>query len=124
MPREFPRSRRVGEQIQRSLAVLIQQEIKDPRLGMTSISAVQVTRDLSSARVFVTVMGDDAVVKDSMNVLKRAAGFLRSSLAKQMRTRTIPELRFVYDRSLEEGVRLGALINEAVSGINKDEQED
>ncbi len=124
MPREFPRSRRVGEQIQRLLAVLIQQEIRDPRLGMASISAVQVTRDLSSARVFVTVMGDAAVVKDSMDVLKRAAGFLRSSLAKQMHTRTVPELRFVYDRSLEEGVRLGALINEAVSGSNKDEQED
>lgn len=124
MPREFPRSRRVGEQIQRSLAVLIQQEIKDPRLGMASVSAVQVTRDLSSAKVFITVMGDDAVVKDSMDVLKRAAGFLRSRLAKQMRTRTVPELRFIYDRSLKEGVRLGALINEAVSGISKDEQED
>lgn len=124
MPREFPRSRRVGEQIQRSLAVLIQQEIKDPRLGMTSVSAVQVARDLSVAKVYVTVLGDDAVVKASLEVLKNAAGFLRSSLAKQMRTRVVPELRFIYDHSLEEGVRLGALINEAVAGANKDEQDD
>ncbi len=124
MPREFPRARRVGEQIQRSLAVLLQHEIKDPRLGMASISAVQVTRDLSVAKVFVTVLGDEAVTKDSMLVLKNAAGFLRSRLAKEMRTRIVPELRFVHDRSLEEGVRLGALINKAVASDRKNEKDD
>jgi len=123
MPREFSRSQRVGEQIQRSLSILIQQEIRDPRLGMTSVSAVQVARDLSVAKVYVTVLGDDDAVKASLEVLKNAAGFLRSSLARQMRTRVVPELRFIYDHSLEEGVRLGALINKAVASA-KDEKED
>jgi len=123
MPREFPRTRRVGEQIQRELAVLIQQEIKDPRLGMASISAVQVSRDLAHAKVFVSVLGNSETAEDSIRVLNKAAGFLRHHLAKRVRTRTVPQLRFYYDHSLEEGARIGALINAAVSGIKDDEQD-
>ena len=113
MPRDFPRTRRVGEQLQRDLADLIRSEVKDPRLGMVSISAVNVTRDLGHAKVYVTVLGDDA--SDSIDVLNSAAGYLRGLLGKRMRTRTVPALQFIHDRSLEEGARIGALINRAVA---------
>lgn len=112
MPRDFPRTRRVGEQLQRDLSDLIRSELKDPRIGMVSISAINVTRDLGHARVYVTVLGDDAA--GSIDVLNNAAGYLRGLLGKRMHTRTVPALRFVHDRSLEEGARIGALINRAV----------
>lgn len=115
MPREFPRTRRVGEQIQRELAVLIRDEIKDPRLGMVSVSAVQVSRDLSHAKVHVSVLGNEKQSGESVTVLNHASGFLRHKLGKLMHIRVIPELRFYLDRSLEEGARLGALINEAIA---------
>jgi ribosome-binding factor A len=115
MPREFPRTRRVGEQIQRELAGLIRSELKDPRLGMVSISGVTVSRDLSHARVHVSVLGDEAQAVASLKTLQHAAGFLRHRLGQTMRMRVIPELHFHHDRSLEEGARIGALINLAIA---------
>ncbi len=115
MPREFPRTRRVGEQIQRELAALIHDELRDPRLGMVSISSVQVSRDMAHAKVHVSVLGKDEQVSDSLGVLNHAAGFLRHKLGKILHMRVIPVLRFYHDRSLEEGARLGALINEAIA---------
>lgn len=118
MPREFPRTRRVGEQIQRELAALVHEEVKDPRLGMVSISGVEVSSDLAYAKVFVSVLGDDAVVTASVQVLNNAAGFLRRKLGARMRLRIVPRLQFLYDRSLAEGARMDALINAAISGKN------
>ena len=115
MPREFPRTRRVGEQIQRELADLIRNEIKDPRVGMVSVTAVIVSRDLSHAKVYVSVLGNAEQTDASVRVLGNAAGFLRHKLGKIMHIRIIPELRFYLDRSLEEGARMGALINEAIA---------
>jgi ribosome-binding factor A len=115
MPREFPRTRRVGEQIQRELAALIHDELRDPRLGMVSISSVQVSRDMAHAKIHVSVLGKDEQVLDSLGVLNHAAGFLRHRLGKILHMRVIPVLRFYHDRSLEEGARLGALINEAIA---------
>lgn len=115
MPREFPRTRRVGEQIQRELAALMRDDIKDPRLGMVSISAVQVTRDLSHAKVHVSVLGNEQQSKESVDVLNRASGFLRHRLGKILHLRVIPELRFYLDLSLERGARMGALINKAIA---------
>jgi ribosome-binding factor A len=124
MPREFPRTRRVGEQIQRELASLLHEEIKDPRLGMVSISGVTVSRDLAHARVYVSVLGDEAEVTASLRVLNNAAGFLRRRLGQQMRIRAVPRLRFHYDQSIEEGARMDALIKAAVSAsTNKDSEE-
>jgi ribosome-binding factor A len=122
MPREFPRTYRVGEQIQRELAGLIQSELKDPRLGMISISAVNVSRDLGHARVYISVLGSDEQVTESMEVLRHAAGYLRHRLGKSLHMRVIPELHFFLDRSLEEGARIGALINRAIASDrgNKD----
>ena len=124
MPREFPRTRRVGEQIQRELAALIHDELRDPRLGMVSISSVQVSRDMAHAKVHVSVLGKDEQVSDSLGVLNHAAGFLRHKLGKILHMRVIPVLRFYHDRSLEEGARLGALINKAIASDKGNAGED
>jgi len=113
----------VGEQVQRELAGLVHEEIKDPRLGMVSISGVEVSSDLAHAKVFVSVLGDDAAVTESVRVLNNAAGFLRRKLGARMRLRLVPRLRFFHDRSLAEGARMDALINAAVSG-KRDRTED
>ena len=114
MPRDFPRTRRVGEQMQRELAVLIRDRIKDPRLGMVTVSDVEVSRDLAHARVYFTVLGDEEARRQSQEVLDRAAGFLRGELGRIMKLRTVPELRFIYDESIERGERLDALIEAAI----------
>jgi ribosome-binding factor A len=119
--KEFSRSRRVGEQIQRELAELVQRELKDPRLGMITISAVEVSRDMSVAKVFFTVLGEHNE-QESLEGLERASGFLRRELGHRMRLRSVPELRFHYDHSIEKGTRLSALINEAVAS-DKDNSE-
>jgi ribosome-binding factor A len=113
----------VGEQIQRELAELIRVELKDPRLGMVSISAVSVSRDLGHAKVHVSVLGNESQMTESVAVLNNAAGFLRHRLGKIMHIRTVPELHFLLDRSLEEGARIGDLINRAIaSDRGNDEQ--
>ena len=125
MPKEFPRTRRIGEQIQRELALLIREDIKDPRIGMVSVTSVIVTRDLSYAKVYVSVLGNTEQADASISVLGNAAGFLRHKLGKIMHIRVIPELRFYHDRSLEEGARMGALINAAIASDkgNVDDEE-
>lgn len=122
MAREFSRSRRIGEQMQRELAQLIQQEVKDPRLGMVTVSAVEVTRDLAHAKVFISVMNSTPEqVKLSLGVLQRVAGFLRHALGQRMLLRALPELHFIHDSSSETGSRVSALIDKAVAADgNKD----
>ena len=116
MPREFSRSLRVAEQLQRELAELIRDEVKDPRLGMVSISGVEVSRDMAHAKVFVSVLGEEPVAVASLEALNHAAGFLRHELGRRMRLRSVPQLRFIHDRSLEEGARMSALIDAALAG--------
>jgi ribosome-binding factor A len=123
MPREFSRSLRVAEQLQRELAVLIRDEVKDPRLGMVSISGVEVSRDMAHAKIFVSVLGEGQVAKESLEVLTRAASFLRRELGRRMLLRSVPQLRFIHDRSLEEGARMSALIDEAVGTRKPDPQD-
>lgn len=117
--REFGREDRVGAEMRRELSQMIRDEIKDPRLGMVTVQEVRVTRDLSHAKVFFTVMDKDQA-KQSGKVLARAAGFLRRRLGDELTLRTIPELHFVYDTSLEEGIRLSSLIDQAMAS-NKPE---
>lgn len=116
MPRDFPRTRRVGEQLQRELATLIRDEIRDPRLGMVSISAVEVSRDFSHAKVFFSTLGSDQDADASLAVLQGAAGYLRRLLGQRMTLRNVPQLHFKQDHSLADGARLSALIDSAVSG--------
>lgn len=123
MPKDFPRTRRVGEQIQRDLSELIRDELKDPRLGMVSISAVRVSRDLGHAKIYISVLGNSSDAGESIEVLNHAAGFLRGQLGRRMHVRAVPALKFFHDRSLEEGARIGALINRArASDRGEDEQ--
>ncbi|MBI1423077.1 MAG: 30S ribosome-binding factor RbfA [Gammaproteobacteria bacterium] len=114
MPKEYERTRRVAEQIQRELAVLIQQELKDPRLGMLTISAVQVSKDMSIAKVFITVFNEEQDRKKTLEALQHAAGFLQHELGRSLSLRSIPKLRFVYDESIVRGAELSALIDKAV----------
>jgi ribosome-binding factor A len=112
VPKDFSRTRRVAEQIQRELAELIRREVRDPRLGMVTVTAVEVSRDMSHAKVFVTVLGKDETESQvSINILTKLAGYLRHELGQSMRMRMIPELRFVYDSSIEHGQSLSALID-------------
>lgn len=118
MAKEYSRTQRIGDQMQRELALLIQREIKDPRLGLVTITGVDVARDLSHAKVFITVMGQDdnaAVVKQNIDILNDAAGFLRMHLGKSMKLRTVPQLHFSYDASIRRGAELSALIERAVA---------
>ncbi|AUD77942.1 30S ribosome-binding factor RbfA [Kangiella profundi] len=111
------RAQRVADQIQRELAVLLQREVKDPRLGIVTVSAVEVTSDLQNAKVFVTFLGkdDEQEIKQALEVLSGAAGFLRSQLAKSIRMRSVPSLRFLFDKSIVEGQRMSSLIEKAIS---------
>ena len=116
MPKDYPRSRRIAEQIQRELSQVIRMELKDPRVtGLITITDVEVTRDQSHAKVFFTILGDAARVAETTEGLQRAAGFLRSELAHRLLLRTVPQLEFSYDASVERGVRLSQLIDEAVA---------
>jgi ribosome-binding factor A len=114
--REFKRTDRVADQLQKELAVLIQREVKDPRLGMVTVSGVDVSRDLGYADVYITLLGEQTPerIKENLQVLKRAAGFLRSQIAKRVKLRHVPELRFHYDESVVRGQHLSSLIDEAV----------
>ncbi len=115
MGREYSRRERVSDYLQRELALLVQRELRDPRLGMVSVTAVDVSRDLAHARVFVTLLGCDseADAKPALDVLNGAGGFLRSALARSAPMRTVPRLRFEFDESVGRGRDLEALIDRA-----------
>ncbi len=108
------RQSRLAEQIKRELSQLIQLEVRDPRLGMVTISAVELSRDYSVAKVFFTVFEDDKK-KDSVKVLEGSSNFLRKMLGQSLSLRTVPRLSFLYDESIERGSRISSLIDEAVA---------
>jgi ribosome-binding factor A len=114
MPRDFKRSERVAGQIRRDLARLIQQEIKDPEVGFVGLSDVEVTRDLSHAKVFITVFEPEKA-KESLKALRRASTFLRLRLGQELRLRHVPELHFVHDDSVEQGSHIDDLISRALN---------
>ena len=103
---------RIGDVIKQDLARLIQTELRDPRLGMVSVTGVEVSRDLAHADVFVTVLG--AEPKPAVAVLDKASGLLRTFLAKQLQLRVTPKLKFHYDESVEKGRHLSSLIDQAL----------
>jgi ribosome-binding factor A len=121
MPREFTRKDRVSDALQRELAELIRHEVRDPRLGLVNVTAVEVNRDLAHAKVFVSFVDTDSEeeCQEAAGVLNGAAGFLRSRLAKQMQMRTTPRLHFIYDPSSKRGQDLSALIDSAVKSDEK-----
>ncbi|KKO48960.1 ribosome-binding factor A [Arsukibacterium sp. MJ3] len=112
MAKEFSRVDRLSQHIKREMAVILQREIKDPRLhSMITVSDVEVSRDLSHAKVFVTFLGmDDSKVEDNLKILNDAAGFVRSLIGKRIQTRIVPNIRFAFDQSLNEGIRMASLV--------------
>ena len=116
MPAEFSITQRLGEQIQRDLATLIQRELKDPRLGMVTVNFVKLSKDMSYADVNVTVLvADDAPerIAASLAILNQASTFLRTELGRGLKVRKVPNLRFHYDDSLKRGADINALIHQA-----------
>ncbi|KAB7628442.1 30S ribosome-binding factor RbfA [Alkalilimnicola sp. S0819] len=116
MPRDYPRTRRVADQIQRELAGLIRDQVRDPRVGSITVSEVEVARDFAHAKVYVTQLGADAErSREAVEGLNRAAGFLRRELGRGLRLRNVPALKFFYDPAFERGAHLSALIDHAVT---------
>ncbi len=107
----------MAEQIRRDLAEIVRDELKDPRMGFLSFSAVKLSRDLGNAVIYCSVMEEDKQV-ETLETLNRATGFLRSKLASRMRSRTVPILKFINDESVIRGAAMETLIRKA---INKDE---
>ena len=111
-----PRRARIADQIQRELAEAIRTQLRDPRVtSMVTLTGVEMSRDGSHAKVFFTVLGAEAAARDAGEGLQSAAGFLRKELAHRLSTRSVPELHFAFDESVERGVRLSRLIDEAVA---------
>ncbi|MDZ3995354.1 30S ribosome-binding factor RbfA [Pseudomonas sp. Teo4] len=117
MAKEYSRTQRIGDQMQRELSELIRREVKDPRVGLVTITAVDVSRDLGHAKVFITVMGQDGAdaVPQTLKALTSAASFLRLHLGRVMQLRSVPQLHFHFDESVSRGAHLSALIERAVA---------
>jgi ribosome-binding factor A len=119
MPRDYPRSRRIADQVHRELSEIIRLELKDPRVGMITLTDVEVSPDGEHARVYFTLLGGEERIEQATEALRHASGFLRRELSQRMRLRAIPELRFDYDASVERGMRLSQLIDQAVASDSK-----
>jgi ribosome-binding factor A len=113
MPREFQRSRRVAEQLQRELAGSVGKALQDPRAGLVTVTSVELTKDLAYAKVFISAIGGSLTQQELIAALQHAAGFLRHEIGQAMKLRIIPELRFYYDETLERAAKLEALIAKA-----------
>ncbi len=112
------RQRRVEDQIQKELSEIIRLELKDPGVGMVTITAVDVSPDLAHAKVFFTQLGDDLARKQAEAGLKRASSFLRQMLGKRIRLHNTPELHFSYDDSIDRGIHLSNLIDQALKPVD------
>ncbi len=126
MPREFTRSDRVSDAIQRLLAQVIPAEIRDPRIGMVNINEVTVTRDMAFAKVYVTFVGvdDEKQSLEAAAILNKAGGFLRTFLAKELSMRTVPKLQFIYDKTSIKGQALSSLLHRAMKADSLHQHDD
>ena len=114
MPKDYSRTLRIADQIQRELADLIRNELKDRRVGMITLTGVEVSQDYAHAKVFYTTLGSDEDNFLTDKGLKHASRFLRGQLSNRLRLRLVPQLQFIYDESVEQGIRLSELIDKAV----------
>ena len=120
MAKEYSRSHRVAEQMQRELADLLMFEVKDPRIGMVTITAVEVTGDMAHAKIFYSapqskpnIANHAKTLQSIQKGLENSAGYLRTQVAKRMLLRTVPQLHFVYDESIDIGMKMAQLIDAA-----------
>ena len=116
MAKEFSRTQRLSQEMQKEIAIILQREVKDPRIGMVTVSGVEVSRDLAYAKVFVTFLNDSDpnAVRVGLKALHEASGFIRMLIGKAMRLRVVPELTCAYDNSLVEGMRMSNLVTSVV----------
>jgi ribosome-binding factor A len=121
MKRHSQRAQRVADQIQRELAQLLRDEVKDPRVGRVTITTVEVSADLSHAKVFFTHLAGREHADEAVHALQHTAGFLRAELSHRLGLYSVPQLHFAYDDSIESGLRLSRLIDEAVAADRKPE---
>lgn len=120
--RTTPRTRRVAEEIQRDLAEILRSEVKDPRVGMVTITAVDVAADMAHAKVHFTQLDGVEHADEAVAALTRISGFLRSALARRLSLYTVPQLTFAYDDSIESGMKLSQLIDDAVAADRRNEE--
>lgn len=118
MAKEFSRNQRVAEQIRRELADLLQFEVKDPRVGQVTVTEVEVSGDLAHAKIFFSTQGDAGA---ALVGLQKSAGFLRTQLSKRMLLRSVPQLHFNYDNSIDHGIHVSSLIDQALSDQKSDD---
>ncbi|GLP97016.1 30S ribosome-binding factor RbfA [Paraferrimonas sedimenticola] len=113
--REFSRTKRVNQQLQQELAIVLQREIKDPRVGMVTVNDVEVSKDLNYAKVFVTFFEEDQkIIDEKLAALEKASGYIRRLVASRVKMRVMPELRFEYDSTLVDGMRMSNLVTQIV----------
>lgn len=123
MPRDFKRTDRISDVMQRELSQIIQKEMKDPRISMVTIAEIKISKDLSFAKVYVSVMFEEKA-EETMRTLNSAAKFLRSELAKKIQIRTMPQLTFVYDDTTIKANRISKLIDDAIKQDNPAKKDD
>lgn len=121
MAKDFSRSDRISEQIRRELADLLQFEVKDPRVRMVTITEVEVSGDIAHAKIYFSapVQDNPQALAELQKGLDKSAGFLRSQLGKRMMVRTVPQLHFIYDTSIDHGMKISKLIDEALAQQDK-----
>lgn len=115
MARDYPRTRRVGEQIKRTISEIIRDKVKDPRVSMVTVTGVDIARDFKIATIYISVLGDADEIVSGLDALNHAAGFLRRELGHLMQLRHLPKLIFIHDTSIENGFYMDALIAKALS---------
>ena len=118
------RTERVAEEIREEVARMLSREIKDPRIGFVTVTRVQITPDLRSARIFVGVLGDATQRRKTLQGLEQATGFVRRAVGQRLRLRFTPELIFAYDEGLDATARVAQLLDEAHIPSTKDESDD
>ena len=121
---QFRRTARLNEQLRQEIALLIRDEVRDPRVGLTTITAVETSPELDHARVYMTAMGEDAEKEEALSGLRSAAPFIRGQLGRRLHMRRIPELHFEIDRKLENALRIESLLRQALSESGSEETDD
>lgn len=119
MKKHSQRAQRVGDQIQRELGDLLKLHVKDPRIGMVTVTSVEVSADLSHAKVFFTHLAGSEQASEAVEALQHTAGFLRTELSRRLDLYSVPQIHFAYDDSIESGMRLSKLIDDAVAEDRK-----
>jgi ribosome-binding factor A len=120
----YQRTDRINEQLRQEVSILVRDAVRDPRVGLVTITAVETSPELDHAKVYVSVMGDDAEKEAALQGLRSASPFIRTQLSKQLHMRRVPELHFQYDRVLAEASRIESLLREVLPPESKTDPEE